>query len=121
MANVNAQKLPASLWGGQLNLQQWEGVVLGDTPIAISLNPNLADCSVSVAGTWGGATISFQGALNSTLGDAVFVELTNPAGDALNFSADALETVLQNCFFVKPVLTGGDGTTDLDIILLVRG
>lgn len=95
-------------------LSQWS-LAVGDTATPIKLGV-YSDRTVQVAGTFGGATVTLQGSNN----DVGYHTLTDPQGNALSFSAAGLETVMELPFFIKPVISGGDGTTALDIILSGR-
>lgn len=120
MAEVVISNVTMQAFGGRLQGRKWGGIAQGDTAAAIPI-PSLADKTIQVVGTFGGGSISIQGALESDLATAVFTELTNPQGDALSYSAAGIDTVLQNVYWIKPVLTGGDGTTDIDVYLLSKG
>lgn len=108
------------LYGGRLKAFKWEGLLVGDSAAKLSM-PHLADKSVQVIGTPGGATINVKGSLDSDVATAVFALLTNPAGDNLSFTVAGLDTILQNVYTLEIELVGGDGTTDLDVIVLGKG
>lgn len=87
-----------------------------------------ADKTFQVTGTFGvGATLSIQGSNDGTN----WSPLTTPSGipgalgtpAAASFttaSGGGIEQVLEACQFYRPSLTGGDGTTNLTIVLFAR-
>ena len=68
---------------------------------------------VSITGTFGGATVTLQGSND----DTNYFTLTDQQTVAISKTAAALEQVNELPRFVKPVVTGGDGTTDIDVII----
>jgi hypothetical protein len=75
-----------------------------------------ADRSVQLSGTWGTATVVLQGSNDGT----TWFTLTDPQTVAISKTADALEQVLEMTQFVRPLLSGGNGTTAVTANLLVR-
>lgn len=74
------------------------------------------DRSVQVVGTFGGGAIEIHGS-NDGINYSV---LTDPQGIALSFNTSKIEFVTELTLFMKPVVVGGDGTTNLNVIALVR-
>lgn len=73
------------------------------------------DRSVQVVGTFGvGGTCVIQGSNDGT----TYATLTDPQGNALSFSSAGLEAVSELVLYLRPYITGGDGTTDLDVFLI---
>ena len=68
---------------------------------------------VSITGTFGGATVTLQGSNDGTN----YFTLTDQQTVAISKTAAALEQVNELPLLVKPVVTGGDGTTDIDVII----
>lgn len=96
---------------------KWEGLDSDDDGEALEM-PAWADRSVQVIGTFGaGGTISFKGSNDGTN----YEILQDIEGAALTFTAAGLRSVLELTRYVKPVVTAGDGTTDLDVYLIVSG
>lgn len=76
-----------------------------------------ADKTIQIKGTWGaGGTAVIEG---SNDGVAYFT-LNDPQGVALSFDADALASILENPRYLRPRVTAGDGTTDLDVKIIGR-
>lgn len=79
-----------------------------------------ADRSVQIIGTTGAATIKFQGSNDGTN----YVSLTDPQGNVIEkaslTASSALEQVMENTLYVKPVVTSGDGSTAITVVLVAR-
>jgi hypothetical protein len=72
---------------------------------------------VTVHGTFGaGGSITIQGSNDGTN----WFALTDPQGNALTKTAAAIEQVLESPLYIRPLVTAGDGTTSLTVILLCR-
>ena len=75
------------------------------------------DRVIQVNGTFGIAgNVTLQGSCDGTN----WFTLDNPQGTALNFTAGGLKEVLENCPYIRPFVTAGDGTTAITAILAVR-
>lgn len=96
----------------------WETLTTtNDNGAAISM-ASFADRSVQVLGTFGaGGTIVLEG---SNDGGTTYVTLKDPLGNNLSFTAAGLKMVGDLAYHVRPRVTAGDGTTDLDVYLLLR-
>lgn len=103
-------------WNGAL-VGSWAGILNGDTFGALSV-PLYADKSVSVEGTLGPATITITGSLDGTN----YYTLNDPQGNALTFTSGTkrLEAILENVLFIRPALSGADGTTNCSVNILAR-
>lgn len=75
-----------------------------------------SDRSVQVVGTWGGGSLTMQGSNDGTN----YYALTDPQGNAITKTADALEQVTELTQHIKPVITAGDITTSLTVVALLR-
>lgn len=76
-----------------------------------------ANRSVQVFGTFGaGGTLRWEGS-NDGVNYSV---LTDPQGNNLDFTAAKIEAVTETTWWVRPRVTGGDGTTTLTVILFAR-
>lgn len=75
-----------------------------------------SDKSVQVSGVFGGASVVLQG----TNDGANWFSLTDAQGNALTFTAAGLKLVAEATWKVRPVVTGGDGTTAVDVHLLMK-
>ncbi len=104
MANITATKAGAP--AGRID---WVGVTNADTPLEAAYFGGAA--ILSVTGTFGGATIQWQYGVDTGLTADMD---TDEKPDGAKFtSAGSASTVPLSEGFIKPVRTGGDGTTNL--------
>lgn len=82
--------------------------------------PRYNDKSVHIFGTWGGATVSLQASNDPDL--ATFGDAYDPEGTVISQTSNNKPWVIfPNVFAIKPVISGGDGTTDLKVVIIGRG
>ena len=96
---------------------EWPSVQAGDTCQPVDYDTH-ADRTVQITGTFGGASVAVQGSLEEV--PVNWSVLTDPQGNDLNLTASKIEMVVENTAFVRPAITGGDGSTDLNITLFMR-
>lgn len=76
-----------------------------------------ADRSVQVQGTWGAAGgLAIEGSNDGTN----YVTLNHAQGTAATFTADGLKQIVEVPRFARARVTGGDGTTSLNVTFLLR-
>ena len=76
-----------------------------------------SDRTVYFTGTWGGATAKWQGGDGST-----WLDLTDPQGNAISKTADAIECVTEVPEYSRPNLTTpGAGATITAVCIARRG
>ncbi len=96
----------------------WETVTSGDTCAPVKM-PYLDDATIYSFGTFSGAaSVALHGSPqveNPTL----FVALTSNSL-AIAHTAAAASVVDQNATYYKPVVSAGDGSTDLDIYIVIK-
>lgn len=96
-------------------LAVWESLGNADTGTSIEMVQG-SDKSVQVVGTFGGATVSLQGS-----NDGVnYITLTDPQGNALAFTTQSLEAVVEHTRYVRVITTGGTGTS-VSVYLFLKG
>jgi hypothetical protein len=94
---------------------RWENMLQNDDGARFSV-AQYTDKSVQVVGTFGGATLAFEGS-----NDGVnWSTLSDPQGNPLTFTAAKIEMVAEATLFVRPRITGGDGTTSLSVYVLMK-
>lgn len=77
--------------------------------------PGWGDRSVQVFGTFGVAgNCRIQGSMDGTN----WGTLTDPQGNALDFTAAKIEAITERVRYIRPSITLGDGTTSLTVMLL---
>lgn len=94
----------------------WSGLLNGDSgePIDWGL---YADRSVQVKGTFGvGGSVSMQGSND----DQNFNDLSDLRGAALAITTAKIEQVEDVTKQIRPLVTAGDGTTNLAVVLFAR-
>lgn len=100
----------------------WTGLLNGDDGQWFD-TLDFADISIEVGGTFGvGGTLIIEGS-NLATPPATSVAahtLNDPQGNALSFTAAKMEQVLEMPRWIRPRVTGGDGTTSLTVNLWAR-
>lgn len=97
-------------------LVTWSGLLNGDTGTRVNLT-DYPDRTVQFGGTFGaGGTVVFEG----TNDGVNWITLTDPQGNALSKTTAAMESVTETPRYVRPAVTGGDGTTNLTVTLFAR-
>ena len=88
-----------------------------DTGSAVSFSI-FSDRSAQVHGTFGvGGEITIEGSKD---GGTTFVPLTDPQGNSLRFTTAGIKAVTEICEFIRPRVTGGDGTTSLQCYIFAK-
>ena len=75
------------------------------------------DRAIQCVGTWAGATVVLQGSMDGTN----WVTLSDPQGTAVSMTSNGLQAVLEATAYVRPSLSGGDGTTSIACMLFAVG
>lgn len=117
---VRAYEVIENPWGASgITLVKWEGLTKRtDDTGEPYICPHYADKSVQLIGTLGtGGNCTIQG---SNMKDSpTYATLNDPSSAALVMDALAIEAILENTYLVRPAITAGDGTTDLDVYMLI--
>ena len=107
-------------WGASgITLVKWEGLTkTTDDTGEPYICPHYADKSVQLIGTLGvGGVCTIQG---SNMKDTpTYATLNDAQGNAMTMDALKIEQILENSYLVRPAITAGDGTTDLDVYMLI--
>lgn len=75
------------------------------------------DRSVQIFGTFGaGGTLRIEGSNDGTN----WAVLTDPQGNALDFTSAKIEAITELVRYIRPRITGGDANTDLTCVLVAR-
>lgn len=94
----------------------WFEMALNDEGAAMKMT-EWADRSVQVVGTFGaGGTVVIEGSLDGTN----FATLSDPQGNALTIQTAKIEAITELVQFIRPRVTGGDGTTSLTVTIMCR-
>jgi hypothetical protein len=96
----------------------WEAVGQSDTCSPVKIH-QYDDATVSAFGTFGAsASIALQGSPEVGSSATLFFPMTsNETAIALTATATA-KVVDENSVWYKPVITNGDGSTDIDVYLM---
>ena len=93
----------------------WPEVTEADTAAPITIIGFVKAMVVQFAGTFGGATATFEGSIDGTTD----VTLTDVTGAAISLTADGVRSVIDKNFLTfNPAFSGGS-SQDVDITLLV--
>jgi len=118
MAEKSFTEISTPMDGNGVKLIKWEGLANGDTGAPFPC-PHLADETVQVVGTFGaGGNCRIEG--SNMLSSQTYATLNDPQGNALDITSAKIEQILENAYWVRPSITAGDGTTDLDVYMLIH-
>ena len=94
---------------------EWGNLATIETGVAASIPMECASRSVQVSGVFGAAgSVAIQGSNDGV----VWAPLSNSfVATALAITAAGIHDILQSTRFIRPVVTGGDGTTALKVTI----
>ena len=99
-----------------LRMHTWGPMANGDVGLPVEFGTH-ADRTVQVGGTFGsGGTIVIEGSMDGS----DYQVLNDPFGVSLSFTGPKIRTVTEVTKYVRARVTGGDGTTALNVNLLMR-
>ena len=109
---------PTTAFVGDYGLKlTWAAMANGDTGVAFD-QLSYSDRSVQVIGTFGASgNMQWQG---SNDGGTTWATLTDPQGNALDFTTAKIEQVMELAHWVRPKVTNGDGSTAITVVLVAR-
>ncbi len=101
-----------------IRLFKWAGMQNGDDGTPLYL-PKHSDKSIQVKGTFGaGGNCRIEGSnMDSSF---TWATLNDPQGNPLDITTAKIEAILENTYVLRPRITAGDGTTALDVYILVK-
>lgn len=86
-------------------------------PLNLETIQNYSDRSIQIDGTFGGATAILLGSNDGV----TYLTLKDAFGNDISITtSNALKQITEVCNFIKPRVTGGDGTTSLNFRLFGR-
>lgn len=110
-----ATRYPVVQTKGNINAvvqMTWSGLLQGDVGDAIDYTPYL-NKTFQVFGTFGvGCTVTIQGSNDGVNWNT----LSNATGSSLTFTSSAIRRTDDVPMFVRPLITGGDGSTNITVI-----
>jgi len=98
-----------------LRIERWLSMALNDVGEVLPFAA-YTDRSVQVSGTFGGATVLIEGSNDNSS----WFTLTDPAGDALSFTAAGLRQVTEIAYYARASVVGGNGTTAINVHLCLK-
>lgn len=101
---------------GRSYVHTWGSLTTGDATGDSVEMPGAADRSVQIVGTFSTATVTVQGSNDGTN----WFPLTDPQGNNIAKTADALEQIMETVRYIRPVATSADGSTDVVVVLFSR-
>lgn len=117
MATITAARSVIEANYSNYVIREWSGLQLGDDG-NVQLCPAIGDRAVQVSGTFGvGGNVRILGSLDNIN----FNVLTDPQGNPLDFAQGKIETIMELVPYIKPQVTGGDGSTNLKVTLCIKG
>ena len=78
--------------------------------------PWRSDKTAQISGDFGGGDINIEGSIDPD--QAVFSKLTDPQGNTIAPSAAAIETIMENVFFIRPGVPSGSAAVIVVRILM---
>ncbi len=82
----------------------------------------LFEKSVQVLGNFGAAgTLTIEGSNRKTPGANDWSPLNDPFGNALIFSVEGLQAILEHTIWVRALVASADGDTDLEVLIAAKG
>lgn len=117
MATVNyTSNHPSSSVG--IGAWKWETLTTTNADGSPLVIDRRTDRSVQVVGTFGsGGTVVIEGSNDGTN----YRTLNDFQGSALSFTSAGLEGIAEVPAYIRPRVTAGDGTTDIDVFLVAVG
>lgn len=122
MANITPVVTPITEHGDRgARVVVWGPMANTDVGLPVKM-PGKSDRSVQVYGTFGaGGNLRIEGTNELAQAPANYATLTDPQGNALDFTAAKIEQLLEITYQVRPRVTAGDGTTSLTVTMLIKG
>lgn len=119
MATINPSITPLSTFGNtECNVVVWTPMTQTGSDVGSPFeNPGQADRSIQVTGTVGaGGNLRIEGSNDGS----TWATLTDPQGNALDFTSAKIEQVSEITRYIRPRVTAGDGTTSFTVTMLAR-
>jgi hypothetical protein len=114
MSTIQLTKTPSG--NTRTIIATWAGLANGDDGEPIKFS-QYADKSAQVTGIFGaGGSLAIEGSNDG----ANWAPLSDPQGNDLNFATAKIEMITEATLYVRPRVAGGDGTTNLSVILLMK-
>ncbi|WP_374312437.1 hypothetical protein [Dongia sp.] len=114
MSTAKTTAIPDSL-NQRVAITTWPALLASETGEPVEA-AQFADRSVQISGSFGGASVIVEGSNDGVS----YFPLTDPQGNSLTFTASKLEAVTELTRWLRPRVSGGDGTTEIAFVLLAK-
>lgn len=100
---------------------RWTGLLADDDGQWRLLEHYREKC-LHVFGEFSGAILTFEGSNeDANVGEPTSpIQLKDQTGNIIAFTSPGISHVLENPRYVRPKITGGDGSTDLSLLMVCR-
>lgn len=116
MATVTHTVEKLDTWKDKSSVISYLNMANGDIGTALEM-PGWADRSIQIHGTFGtGGTVVIQGSNDGSN----WATLTDPQGNEISITTAKIEQVMEITRYIRPAVTAGNGSTNLNVIILVR-
>jgi hypothetical protein len=119
MATVNWTTTPLRTYGDNAIVAAWTPLTNTNADGQAFEMPGWSDRSVHVFGTFGGATVTIQGSNELAPTNWVTLAAAGDASEDMVFSVADLKQLLEVTRWVRPLLSGGAGSS-MTVLMLVR-
>lgn len=112
--NPSFQDLSVQFFGNNVIVYTWAALGVGDDGAPVA-GPGWADRGIHVIGTstfGAGGTVVIEGSNDGTNWNT----LDDPFGVPMSYTGSIIRQVVEVCLFIRPRITGGDGTTAITVI-----
>lgn len=97
----------------------WIGLVNDEDGQPVDV-PDYADKSADIEGVFGAGGSAVIEGTNKPSSPLSYKTLNDPQGNQISVTSAKIETILENVKTLRPRVVGGDGTTAINVYLLVR-
>lgn len=94
----------------------WTGLSSAEPIGEAAEHASSSDRTVQVGGTFGGASIIIEGSNDGTN----YIVLTDGQGNAISFTTDGIEAVIEATRYIRPRVSGGSGVS-VNVNLYAKG
>ena len=108
--------LPTLIDFDGVRVRQWANMALSDVGDPINL-ARFSDKTVQISGTFGvGGTVVIEGSIDGVN----YNTIKTVFGGDLSFTSAGIQTITEVPVYLRPRVSAGDGTTSLNVTILVR-
>ena len=116
MATISPTIARITPFGDEAHVITWALLTAANAVGAAIEMPGSSDRSVQIDGTWDSATFVLQGSNDGT----TWFTLTDPQGNAISKTSDALEMVSELTRYIRPSTSGGGGSQSINCRVLLK-